>query len=245
VSEWIKLYAASFTHPKTRRLAKRLGIPAAAAVGHLSCLWSFTAEFAPDGDLSRFDVEEIELGAGWEGDDGAFLKAAVKAGFIDNDPVDNFAVHDWSDYGGKLVAARAAERERSAARRASAGRPTDDRSTTGGRPLADRKIDRKRGEHARGREADAAAPPARTDYCACGAQLVCDGDGTDRVHCPVCNPVQDVPPARVRPANATAKATGTAAKTARAPVTTAQLKAGVANSGETKALADCLPAVGD
>ncbi len=38
MSEWIKLHAAVFVHPKTRRMAKRLGVSPAAVVGHLASL---------------------------------------------------------------------------------------------------------------------------------------------------------------------------------------------------------------
>jgi len=143
MSEWIKLHAGVFTHPKTRRLAKRLSIPHAAAAGHMACLWSFTAEFAPDGDLSRFDAEEVEIGAGWDGEEGAFVAAATASGYLENG-VDRLAVHDWMDWGGKMVERKAAECKRSADRRASAGRTEDDQSSTAGRPLAEREIDREK-----------------------------------------------------------------------------------------------------
>ena len=57
MSEWIKLHAAVFVHPKTRRMAKRLSISPAAVVGHLASLWCWALEYAPDGDLTRFDSE--------------------------------------------------------------------------------------------------------------------------------------------------------------------------------------------
>lgn len=145
MSEWIKLYAGAFTHPKTRRLAKRLGVTAAAAVGHMACLWSFTAEFAPDGDLGKFDDEEVEVGAGWEGVDGQFVSAALAVGYLEGTP-GCLSVHDWSDYGGKLCDRKVSERERSAARRAKDKNTKVDRSTTVVRPQADRERDRERRE---------------------------------------------------------------------------------------------------
>ena len=83
MSYWIKLHGAAFANPKTRRMAKRLGIPPAAAVGHLASLWTWALEYAPDGDLARFDGEEVEIAAGWEGEDGAFIAAATTAGYLD------------------------------------------------------------------------------------------------------------------------------------------------------------------
>lgn len=186
MSEWIKLYAAAFTHPKTRRLAKRLNIAPAAAVGHLSALWSFTAEFAPDGDLGRFDNEEVELGAGWEGEDGKFIGAAKAAGYL-VERQGSLLIHDWSDYGGKLVERRAAERKRSAERRATAGRPQDDRSTTEVRPLAER---REREE----REKEPPLPPQPVDNSA-DQERGCSTEHQEPGPEPPSDPTRDAPAA--------------------------------------------------
>ena len=132
MSEWLKLYSSAFTHPKTRRMAKRLGVRPAAVVGHMASLWSFTAEFAPDGDLSRFDTEEIELAADWGGAEGDFVAAAKASGYLDGNG-NGLIVHDWPDYGGRLVEHRASERKRSADRRATAVRTPDVQRATSGR----------------------------------------------------------------------------------------------------------------
>ena len=73
MSEWLELHYAVFDHPKTKRMAKILKTPPAAVVGHLASLWAFTAQYAADGDLTRLDDEEIEIGAGWAGSEGKFL----------------------------------------------------------------------------------------------------------------------------------------------------------------------------
>jgi len=119
MSEWIKLHAAVFSHPKTLRMAKRLQIAPAAVAGHLSALWCWALEYAPDGDLARFDAEELEIAAGWQGEDGAFLAAAVAAGYLDD--AAGYAIHDWESWGGRLAERRQHERERQATRRAQAG----------------------------------------------------------------------------------------------------------------------------
>lgn len=134
MSEWIRLQSAVFTHPKTRRVAKRTHLSPAAAAGHLACLWCWAQEFAPDGDLSRFDIEELEVGAGWEGEDGVLLAALIASGYIDETSC-GLVIHDWQEHGGTLVARRTAERERSAARR----KKQADQQATGGRPAADRR----------------------------------------------------------------------------------------------------------
>jgi hypothetical protein len=138
MSEWIKLHASSFAHPKLRRLARRLELPPA-ALGHLASLWCFAAEFAPDGDLSSLEVEEIAEYAGWMSDAELFVSAATAAGLLDREG-NLLVLHDWADWGGRLAERRVAERQRSAERRASAPRPPVDRSATAGRPLVDRSV---------------------------------------------------------------------------------------------------------
>jgi len=117
MSEWIKLHAAVFSHPKTLRMAKCLGLPPAAVAGHLGSLWCWALEYAPAGDLSAFDTEEIEIGAGWQGDDGVFAAAAIAAGYLDELGA-GVAIHDWGDYGGKWKEQRLVEAGRSRSRRA-------------------------------------------------------------------------------------------------------------------------------
>lgn len=77
-------------HPKTRALARTLGICRAHAVGILEMLWHFTAEYAPDGSLAKFGPEEIAEAVAWTGDVPLLLKA-LHDGWLDED---NF-VHDW------------------------------------------------------------------------------------------------------------------------------------------------------
>lgn len=137
MSEWIKLHAAVFVHPKTLRLAKRLGIPPAAAAGHMAALWCWALEYAPDGDLTRFDEEELELAAGWQGDEGTFLACANTAGFLDRlsdgERVE-LHIHDWTTWGGTIVERKTRERERQAERRAAARQEAEERKKTTRRP---------------------------------------------------------------------------------------------------------------
>jgi len=135
MSAWIESHQALRHHPKTLRLARRLGVTLPAAIGHLHCLWWFALEYAQDGDLSRLDGEEIAIGAGWDGDPAAFIEAAVIAGFLERDG-SGLRVHDWHDYAGKLLERRARDRERKAAERqaVSGDRPSDVRGTSDGRP---------------------------------------------------------------------------------------------------------------
>jgi hypothetical protein len=42
-------------HPKTRKLARLLGVSIPTALGHLHLLWHFALKYAQDGDLTRFE----------------------------------------------------------------------------------------------------------------------------------------------------------------------------------------------
>lgn len=99
---WIESHQEIGRHPKTKKLARLLGISLPAAIGHLHLLWWWAMDFAMDGDLSRYDEEDIADGAMWEGDAEKFLDALIQAGFVDQDDTGIY-LHDWDDYAGKLI----------------------------------------------------------------------------------------------------------------------------------------------
>jgi hypothetical protein len=104
---WIESHQELKDHPKTRKLARQLGITVPAAIGHLHCLWWWALEYAQDGDLSVYDAEDIADAAMWEGESSAFTDGLIKAGFIDSaDDTDAITIHDWMEYAGRLVTSR-------------------------------------------------------------------------------------------------------------------------------------------
>ena len=108
---WIELHQSLISHPKTKRLARRLGLPIPAAVGYLACLWCWCLEYAQDGNLSRYDAEELADAAMYQGNDSeGFVIALVEAGFLER--VNGLQIHDWHDYAGRLVERRAANAKR-------------------------------------------------------------------------------------------------------------------------------------
>lgn len=90
-------------HPKTRKLARLLGVSIPTALGHLHLLWHFGLKFAPDGNLSRFDLDEIADGCLWEGDPLALHNALLQAGWVEEDGERGVCIHDWEEFGGKVV----------------------------------------------------------------------------------------------------------------------------------------------
>ena len=107
---WIESHQSLGAHPKTRKMARLLGISRPAVVGHLQFLWWWATDYAQDGDLSRFDRLDIALGAEWDGDPDAFVAVLVDVGFLDEDDGD-LAIHDWDEYAGRLIAMRESGRE--------------------------------------------------------------------------------------------------------------------------------------
>ncbi len=105
---WIESHQALGRHPKTRKAARLAGVSVVTMVGHLHFLWWWSLDFAQDGDLARYDDDEIAEAAAWEGDPEGFVAALLAAGFID----EGRALHDWDDYAGKLVEQRRANADR-------------------------------------------------------------------------------------------------------------------------------------
>lgn len=85
-------------HPKTKRLARTLGIGIAQTIGHLELLWHWTARYAPAGDVGRYDDAEIADACAWDGDPAQIVAALVDCGWIDRDDAHRLTVHDWREH---------------------------------------------------------------------------------------------------------------------------------------------------
>jgi hypothetical protein len=100
---WIKVQQELKDHYKTRRLARMLKIPVTDAMGRLLTLWCWSMKFAPDGDLSCYDAEDIAAIVMWEGDPDTLLDAFVNcggenaSGFIDRSDDGGMCLHDWEE----------------------------------------------------------------------------------------------------------------------------------------------------
>lgn len=168
---WIPAHLDLGRHPKTKKLARALGCKLPCAVGHLFYLWWWAMEYAPDGDLSRYDDADIADGAQWEGDSSELVTALIDTGWLNPDR----ALHDWNEYGGRVHEEhqRRAERARQARARQSPPTPPDDPAPSPPRdghvpvtetaraPLEKKRREENRGDvgatHHAGRAADAAA----------------------------------------------------------------------------------------
>ena len=91
---WMKLEDTAYDHPKIRKLARRLRIEEVTALGMMTSLWTWCLRHAPDGNLTKFDIDDIELAAKWVGEPGDFYRHAVELTLIDKDD-ETTGVHGW------------------------------------------------------------------------------------------------------------------------------------------------------
>lgn len=107
---WVPSHDTIGDHPKTRRAARKAGVPVPTMVGHLHLLWHWALRVAPDGDLSRFEADDLADGAQWVGDPSVFLKALTDCGPGESEGFleESFQLHDWAEYGGRYHARSAA-----------------------------------------------------------------------------------------------------------------------------------------
>jgi len=114
---WLKVDASIFEHPKTRRLARALGISPEQTVGHLIRLWSWGLRISPDGVLRNADAVDLAEAANFSGDAEMFLEALLTCssggvGFMERTEDGFLAFHDWTEYSGALEQKREKNRDR-------------------------------------------------------------------------------------------------------------------------------------
>ncbi len=107
---WIESHQSLAQHPKTKRLARALGVSLPTTIGYLHLLWWWTLDYAEDGELKRYTPEDIADACQWDGDTAMLWNGLVSAGFIDAGE-GKACIHDWDDYAGKLVERRRRNRD--------------------------------------------------------------------------------------------------------------------------------------
>lgn len=122
-------------HPKTTRLARALRINRLQIIGHLTCLWNWAMKNALDGDLSRVSDRDISDAARFTDPDdfeeeadqaaGRFVAAMIECrahedghGFLEQHPDGSIHIHDWAEYGGRLLVKRQSNAQRAQRHRA-------------------------------------------------------------------------------------------------------------------------------
>lgn len=89
----IRLSVGFWSHPKTRKMVKRLGLE---GVRSLQILWLWAAQNRPDGNLSGLDWEDIEMAADWQGEERAFFEHCL--GVWIDEAENGYVLHDWTEH---------------------------------------------------------------------------------------------------------------------------------------------------
>jgi hypothetical protein len=89
-----RLHVGFFTHHKTVKLTRRLGVAGAWSFLHLL---AFVAQNRPKGQLDGMDAEDIEIAAGWSGEPGRLVAELQAIGFLD-DATGVLSIHDWEKH---------------------------------------------------------------------------------------------------------------------------------------------------
>jgi hypothetical protein len=114
---WIESHQSLRNHPKVKKAARMAGVNEFEMIGRLHCLWWWALDYAPDGDLTNYSDDDIEAAVDWQGERGAFAQALIECGFNGHGGLidvtdDSRTIHDWYDYGGKLLERRETNKER-------------------------------------------------------------------------------------------------------------------------------------
>ena len=93
-------------HPKFLKFATAMNTSRAATVGMLELLWHTTAEFAPQGDIGKFDNQAIAVAVGWEGEADHLVGSLVAAGWLDPCSDHRLVVHNWEKHAPEFLKKR-------------------------------------------------------------------------------------------------------------------------------------------
>ena len=85
-------------HPKLLHLCRILGLSRRDAVGLLELLWEYTCDYAPAGDIGKFDDNGIAAAVEWNGNPGELISALAEARWLDACPKHRLIVHDWAEH---------------------------------------------------------------------------------------------------------------------------------------------------
>ena len=96
---------------KFLKLQRRLGQSKIVIVGLLELLWQGTAKNCPDGDIGRFDNEDIAAMVDWPGDSDELICALIDCKWLDENEDSRLLVHDWLDHCPSFVKGNLKQRE--------------------------------------------------------------------------------------------------------------------------------------
>jgi hypothetical protein len=98
---WIPIDQSLIRHPKVKKLSRLLKISKHEAIGYLVFLWSWCLEFAQDGNITKYEIEDISDGCEWEGEPEDLISALIDCKLIIKTEKNELLINDWSEYAGK------------------------------------------------------------------------------------------------------------------------------------------------
>jgi len=112
MTTWMELHQEMPRHKKILVLARLLKVDRRYAVGLMIDLWTWSLDNADSsGNLSGMTADDIEMALDWPAKkSGKLIEALLKANLLE-DRGGAYALHDWSDYTGKLSERRESKRE--------------------------------------------------------------------------------------------------------------------------------------
>lgn len=96
-------------HPKTKRLARSLGLPSWAALGLLEAVWHWAGRYALTGAMSHDDLEDCADTIRFDGGGAALAQALHAAGWLEQTET-GWYIHDWHDHADDAVRKALAKR---------------------------------------------------------------------------------------------------------------------------------------
>lgn len=100
---WLEAHQTLERHPKTSALADLMGWSIDETIGKLFRFWFWVLDFAPSGDLRKFNDATLGRSVGLSGDAAKqFVESMVAACWLDRSD-DVFRVHNWLKYAGRYL----------------------------------------------------------------------------------------------------------------------------------------------
>lgn len=119
---WIKSYQATDRDPKTRKFCRATGLDTPTAVGSLHMFWWWALDWAPSGDISKYEAIDIAEAVHFKGDPEVLLQAMIDAEYVAKTMVGHEIVN-WHEIGGQIIEAR----KKDALRKAEARKKREDK----------------------------------------------------------------------------------------------------------------------
>jgi hypothetical protein len=100
---WLQAEQGMVNHPKTAELAVAFGWNKYEAAGRLLSFLSWCLEYAPTGEVGKYNDAVLAGSVGLDSKDGAkFVRSMVEARWLDRRD-ETLLVHDWRDYAGRYL----------------------------------------------------------------------------------------------------------------------------------------------